>query len=165
MPCKSPSGKHECSGLASQYNHLSTQTRMRIRQNQNLSRAPSMSMDEVVLEKSIRQININDDDDEGMLPRYMYKYTLCWEHLYLSNGKLIGRRGMYRNKLILQSKPMTLGDCKKTIARPGDLYCCKATQCVSGRFLKMTNDEDIVPLYKKRIDCNCIVIMYIFHRQ
>ena len=120
-----------------------------------------MVMDKV-LEKSIRQINFNDDEEEGMLHRHMYKYTLYWEHLYLSKWKA---DWPVANKLVLQSKPMALGNCKKIIARPGGLYCCKATQCVIGRFLKMTNDEDIVPLYIKRIDCNCIVIMYIFHRQ
>lgn len=123
-----------------------------------------MAMDEEVLEKSIRQINFDDHKEEGMLPRYMYKYTLYWEHLYLNGKKLIGRSGMYRNKLILQPKLLTLRDCKKIIARPGDLYCCKATHC-TGRFVKMRNNEDIVPLYKKKIDDNCIVIVYIFHQQ
>ena len=122
-----------------------------------------MAMDEV-LEKSICQINC-DDEEEGMLPRYMYRYTLFWEHIYLSGKQLImiGRSGMHRNKLIVQSKPMTFGDCKRIIARPGDLCCCKATH--GSRFVQMKNDEDIVPLYKKNIQHNCIVIMYIFHWQ
>ena len=69
-----------------------------------------MATDEEVLEKSICQINF-DEDEEEVLPRYMYRYTLYWEHLYFAlNGKqLIGRSGMYRNKLILQPKPLTLG--------------------------------------------------------
>ena len=133
MPCKSPSGKHKRPGLASQYNHLSTH--MHHTQNRNVTYlSPSMAMDKV-LEKSIRQINFNDDDEEGMLHRHMYKYTLYWEHLYLSKWKA---DWPVANKLILQSKPMALGNCKKIIVRPGGLYCCKATQCVIGRFLKMT---------------------------
>ena len=124
-----------------------------------------MATDKEVLEKSICQINF-DEDEEEVLPRYMYRYTLYWEHLYFAlNGKqLIGRSGMYRNKLILQPKPLTLGDCKKLIARPGNLYCCKTSRCI-GRFAPMRNNKDIVTLYKKKSDDNCIVIMYIFHQQ
>ena len=44
-----------------------------------------MAMDKEVLEKSIHQFNF-DDHEEDMLPRYMYRYTLYWEHIYL-NGK------------------------------------------------------------------------------
>ena len=118
-----------------------------------------------MLDKSISQINFKDDEEEGILPRYVYRYTLYWEHLYFNSGKwLIGRSGMYCNKKIVLSRPMTFGDCKEIIACRGDWYCCKATQC-SGRFVKMRNNEDIVPLYKKRIEDNCVVVMYIFHKQ
>jgi len=93
-----------------------------------------MAMAEEVLDKSISQINF---EEEGILPRYVYRYTLYWEHLHFNSGKwLIGRSGMYCNKRIMLSRPMTFGDCKEIITCRGDCYCCKATQC-SGGFVKM----------------------------
>ena len=104
-----------------------------------------MSMDEV-LEKSISQINFDDNEEEGTLPRHIYRYTLYWEHLYFNHdgNQLIGCSGMYRRKTIIHTKPMTFGDSKNIIERPGYLYCCKASQC---RFVRMTCNVDIVPLY------------------
>ena len=49
---------------------------MRITKNWILQHAMSMATDEEVLEKSIGQINFDDDKEEEMLPRYMYRYTL-----------------------------------------------------------------------------------------